>query len=157
MKIKILYLLILFSVVPVAQADKDTAMTDNPYLLAEHFPKDYFLIHSNLPHFMHILRANQNSETIALTDKQKQALDPVQGNVAAVVMPVSTEIRKLELEIMRAVVDEKKGAAELQKKIDQVAIKRSQLTAAQINCMNEVQKLLSKKQYAALLKLARFH
>lgn len=38
----------------------------------EHFPKDYFLVHKNMPHYMKVFRKFGDDNTLGLSDEQKK-------------------------------------------------------------------------------------
>lgn len=140
------------------QADslkESSGVSSNPYIDTDGFPQAYFLIPRNLPHLMHTLQKNMENERLAINGDQKKALADIHSHAKTKLPPTAIKIKELELEIMNAVLHEGKTAEQLQEKILDVANMRTEMTNAQIACLNQVKALFSGSQYAELLKIAK--
>lgn len=112
----------------------------------ERFPADYFMVHKNLPHYMQIFREYGDDKTLALSDEQKSKLQQMQEEVVVMVSKTAIEIRDLELALQKGVVLENKNSKQMQDLVEEIATLRLQMTNAHIDCIQEVKKVLTKKQ-----------
>jgi galactose-1-phosphate uridylyltransferase len=128
----------------------------SPYYRAqkEDFLKDYFLVSQNLPFLVGTALYHPNSDTLKLS---KEQLDKLQ-NMAKTIVPVSAkmakEVKTMELQLAKAVVEEGKDPKSQEELVKKIADAKEKMTMAHLDCIHAVQSLLSKEQFATLLKLA---
>ena len=127
----------------------------NPFSKEEKFPGDYFLIPSNLPHFMKVFRLQKENKAWNLSKEQIEKLQAAQEEVLSAVVPLAEKIKKLELEMADAVVYEGKNLKEVEVKLQEIANLRLEMTKKHVECINIFYKTLSKEQYKILLELVK--
>lgn len=132
-----------------------STMDKNPFCKEETFPKDYFLIHSNLPHFMKIFRMYKDDKTLNFTKEQIRTLSAVQDDVVATAVPLAHDIRAKELEVVNLCVFEGKNSRDLKALLEEIAQLRVKMSQKHVDCINSFYKTLSKEQYEALLNIAK--
>ncbi len=128
----------------------------SPYYRAqkEDFLKDYFLVSQNLPFLVGTALYHPEGDTLKLTSEQLSKLQ----NMAKTIVPVSAkmakEIKTMELQLAKAVLEEGKDPKSVEELVKKIADAKEKMTMAHLDCIHTVQKLLSKEQFATLLKLA---
>lgn len=126
----------------------------NPFCKQERFPADYFLIHSNLPHFMKVFGEYGDDPRLALSKEQKAKLSSLQQELALAIVSMAERIKKAELEVMHLVVYEGKNTKDVEAKLQEIANLRLEMTKNHVECINTFYKTLSKEQYKTLLEFA---
>lgn len=117
----------------------------------ENFPKDYFLVHNNLPFLAGLSLHHPKSSTLNLTKEQVKAIVDIKKRTVPKVVKSSKEIKKLELELAKNIAIDTNSAKTQYSLVDKIGKLRTQLTKAHLQCINEVRAVLSKKQYEKLL------
>ena len=128
----------------------------SPYYRAakEDFPKDYFLVSQNLPFLVGASLYHPMSDTLKLDKEQLEAIIKLRDKTVPAAAKVSTEIKALETELAKAILEDKKEPKELGELVDKISGLRTALTKAHLECIHDVQQVLSAEQYANLLKVA---
>ena len=120
----------------------------------ENFPKDYFLVSQNLPFLVGTALFHPNSDTLNLSKEQLDKLVEMKKTVVPVSAKLAKEVKVMELELAKAVVEEGKDPQTQKELVDKIAAVKVKMTMAHLDCIHTVQKLLSKEQFETLLKLA---
>jgi len=120
----------------------------------ESFPKDYFLVNNNLPFLAGLSLHHPKSSSLALTQKQIDAIKQIKKNTVPTVIKQSKEIKKLELQLAQNIAVDSNSAKSQYTLVDKIGKLRVELTKAHLQCINEVRAVLSKEQYQKLLKYA---
>ncbi len=128
----------------------------SPYYRTEKeaFPKDYFLVSQNLPFLVGVTLFHPNSDTLKLDKKQLEAIVEIKKTTVPVSVKMAKQIKAMELELVKASLDEKKDPKSLNELVDKISKARTDLTKAHLTCIHKLQNILSDEQYATLLKLA---
>ncbi len=126
-----------------------------PYYRAkkEVFPKDYFLVSQNLPFLVGAALFHPNSDTLKLSKEQLEKLKEMKNTVVPVSAKMAKEVKALELKLANNVVKEGKDSKSQAELVKKIADLKTKMTLAHIDCINKVQKILSKEQFAQLIKL----
>lgn len=127
----------------------------NPFCKEEKFPRDYFLIHANLPHFMKIFRMHKEDKALNLSKEQIQKLSAVQDDVVANAIPWANSIKAKELEVMQLSVYEGKNAEDLKNLLEDIAALRVKMSQKHVDCIHAFYTTLSREQYELLLEMAK--
>ncbi|MCF6245094.1 MAG: hypothetical protein L3J43_08650 [Sulfurovum sp.] len=128
----------------------------SPYYRAkkEVFPKDYFLVSQNLPFLVGTALFHPNSDTLNLSKEQLAKLAEMKKTIVPVSAKLAKEVKSMELELAKAVVDERKDPQTQKALVEKIAEVKEKMTMAHLDCIHTVQNLLSKEQFETLLKLA---
>ena len=104
-----------------------------------------FLINGKMPHVTKVIKQNWDSQTLALTDAQKEKLLEVRKSTMNSVMKLQKEISPLEKEVA---VSTMSGALpeSLKAQVDQIAKLKAQATMAHIKCIYDTKNILDPKQ-----------
>lgn len=124
-----------------------TVLALNAANIEERFPGDYFLIHKNLPHYMKVFRMHGDDPALGLDTKQKKKLSAFQESVVLKVTKIASQIKELELIVQKRIVHENAKSADLKELITKIAKLRTDLTMEHLNCINQVQQVLTPKQH----------
>lgn len=127
---------------------------ENPFLGNDNFPMGYSLLSNSMPNFMHLYMKGGAMHKFNLTQAQEEAIEKVFATRPQKVMKLAREIKQLETKVVLAVVDDGKGAKEVEPLIDQIAAKRKKMVLLQIECLGVFKKTLTKEQYAKIRALA---
>ena len=120
----------------------------------EDFPKDYFLVSNNLPFLVGTALFHPNGDSLKLSKEQLAKLGEMKKTIVPVSAKLAKEVKALEMELAKAIVDEKKDPKTQGGLVDKIATAKANMTKAHLSCIHDVQKLLSDEQFATLLKLA---
>jgi len=128
----------------------------SPYYRAatEDFPKDYFLVSQNLPFLVGASLYHPKSDTLKLDKSQLEEIIKLRDKTVPAAAKVSKEIKALETELAKAILEDKKEPKELGELVDKISGMRTALTKAHLECIHDVQQILSVEQYTQLLKVA---
>lgn len=128
----------------------------SPYYRAqkEAFPKDYFLVNQNLPFLVGVALFHPNSDQLKLSKEQLKKLVEKKNTTVPAAAKVAKKIKALELQLAKSIIQEKKDPKNLYPLVDEIAKLRANLTKAHLQCISDLQKILSKEQFETLLKLA---
>lgn len=119
----------------------------------ENFPKDYFLIPKNLPYLVGLSLYDPSSSNLNLTKEQIEKILLIKENLTKNATPIALKVKELELELMQKVaLDENIPVAkEYYKNLEEIAKLRVELSKIHLDCIEQVRKVLTKKQYEELL------
>jgi hypothetical protein len=125
----------------------------SPYLDGTQSPRRYFLIATQLPFF--IESCIKHSEDIGL---DKDTLNNIRGLMAKTkpqVIHNATIVKKMELEAISKMVDDKCDASEVDELFIKIADQQLYMQRIHAKCINEVQNILNEEQYAKLIKILK--
>jgi len=120
----------------------------------ENFPKDYFLVHKNLPFLAGLSLHHPMSSTLNLSKEQIKQIQLIKKSTVPVVIKMSKDIKMLELTLAQNIAIDSNTAKSQYKIVDAISKLRTDLTKAHLKCINEVRAVLTKEQYQKLLKYA---
>jgi len=127
---------------------------NSPFVESDHFPKDYFLIPYNLPHYLGLILHHDGAEQLDLSREQLEAIKEIKKKTFPVVMQKAKNIKKMEVEFARAVV-EMKGDVETRFLLVEIIAKaKTELTKMHLRCLEQVSQKLTEEQYTKLVQLA---
>jgi hypothetical protein len=66
---------------------------------------------------------------------------------------MAKEVKAMELELAKEIVVDKKSPESLNDLVDKIAKAKADMTKAHLNCIHDVQQLLSAEQFNTLIKL----
>ncbi len=116
----------------------------------EHFPKEYFLIPKNLPYALGLVLHHPKSSTLELTKEQTEQLVAMKKAKKPVILKEAKEIKKLELSLVDMLETNEgnrtKVTDEMSKLVDEIAKKKAELTKQHLQCVIEVQNVLTPQQ-----------
>lgn len=119
----------------------------NPH---EHFPKDYFLIPKNLPFALGLVLHHPQSSTLGLSKEQIEKLVNIKKERKSSILKGAKEIKALELSLGKLLESDEgnrtKITKEMSELVDEIAGKKAELTKAHLQCVIDVQNLLTKEQ-----------
>jgi hypothetical protein len=127
---------------------------NSPFVKSDHFPRDYFLIPYNLPHFLGLIMHHGGADTLKLSTAQKEALFKQQKKILPSIMQKAKEIKKMEVEIARSLVEGKGNMDTMFPLVDNIAKAKTELTKMHLRCLDQVRMELSKEQYQKLIQIA---
>lgn len=125
----------------------------SPYLDGTQSPRRYFLIATQLPFF--IESCVKNSEEIGL---DKDTLKEIRGLMAKTkpqVVDNATIVKRMELEAISKMVDDKCDASEVDELFVKIADQQLLMQRIHAKCINEVQDVLSDEQYKKLIEILK--
>lgn len=120
----------------------------------EQFPKDYFLVHKNLPFFAGLTLHHPQSSTLGLSKDQIVKIQKIKSVTVPKVVKMSKDIKILELILGENIAIKSNTAKSQYKIVDAISKLRTDLTKAHLQCITEVRSVLTKQQYKKLLKYA---
>ncbi len=128
----------------------------SPYYRAskESFPKDYFLVSQNLPFLVGASLYKPNSDTLKLDEKQLEMIIKLRDKTVPAAANAAKEIKAMETELAKNILQKKKTPEELGALVDKISQTRTALTKAHLECIHDVQQILSSEQYTQLLNVA---
>ena len=128
----------------------------SPYYRAkkETFPKDYFMINQNLPFLVGVSLFHPNSDQLKLSQEQLDQLVKMKNTTVPAAAKVAKEIKAMELELAKAMIEEHKTPQSQYVLVDKIAKLRTDLTKAHLKCIYDIQKVLSPEQFKTLIQLA---
>jgi len=128
----------------------------SPYYRAkkEAFPKDYFLVNQNLPFLVGVSLFHPQSDKLNLTKEQLQKLVEMKNTTVPAAAKVAKKIKALELKLAKAMIEEGKTPESQSALVDEISKMRTDLTKAHLECIYNIQKVLSPEQFKTLIKLA---
>jgi len=128
----------------------------SPYYRAkkEVFPKDYFLVNHNLPFLVGTALFHPQSDRLKLTKEQLDKFVEMKKTIVPVSAKMAKEVKTMELELAKAILDENKTLDTLAELVDEIAKTKADMTKAHLKCIDTVKHLLSPEQFKILLELA---
>jgi ferritin len=122
----------------------------SPFNKNENFPKDYFLIPKNLPYALGLVLHHPKSSTLNLSREQIRVLSNMKKEKQPAILKGSKEIKKMELQLLELLEKgegtNKKVTKEMSELVDAIAQKKAELTKAHLQCVIDVQNVLTKEQ-----------
>ncbi len=120
----------------------------------EKFPKDYFLVHNNLPFLAGLSLHHPMSSSLGLNKEQIKKIVDIKKRTVPAVLKASKKVKALELKLAQNIAIDTNSAESQYKLVDEISKIRTDLTKAHLQCINEVRNVLTKEQYEKLLKYA---
>ncbi len=106
-----------------------------------------FLIMGKMPHYTKMVM--QHWDDLGLSDEQKEKLKQVRSATMGTIMPLKSQIAKLENEVAQAALSGEKPE-NLKAKVDQIAKLKAEATMAHIRCIHDTKSILNADQLAKL-------
>jgi len=122
----------------------------SPFNKHENFPKDYFLIPKNLPFAIGLVLHHPKSSTLGLSKEQIAKLVSMKKEKQTVILKKAKEIKELELLLLNLLEtnegNQTKVSDKMSKLVDTIASKKAELTKSHLQCIIDVQNILTKEQ-----------
>ena len=122
----------------------------SPFNKNENFPKDYFLIPKNLPYALGLVLHHPKSSTLGLSKEQIEKLVKMKKEKQPLILKGAKEIKNLELSLLKMLEtnegNQTKVSKEMSDLVDKIAQKKAELTKAHLQCIIDVQNILTKEQ-----------
>ena len=128
----------------------------SPYYRAskEAFPKDYFMVNQNLPFLVGVSLFHPNSDQLKLSKEQLDKLVKMKNTTVPAAAKIAKEIKTMELELAKAMVEEHKEPKTQYALVEKISKLRTDLTKAHLDCIYNIQNVLSPEQFKTLITLA---
>ena len=129
---------------------KEMAGETSKFNPREHFPKEYFLIPRNLPYALSLVLHHPQSSLLKLSKEQLEKLINLKKEKQPSILKSAKEIKSLELSLV-AMLETKEGSRtkvtkEMSELVQKIAIKKAELTNSHLQCVIDVQNILTKEQ-----------
>ena len=122
----------------------------SPFNKNENFPKEYFLIPKNLPFALGLVLHHPESSTLGLTKEQIAKLVQMKKDKKPAIIKSAKAVKGLELKLLGLLENNEgnqtKVSDEMSKLVDDIASKKAELTKAHLQCIIDVQNVLTKEQ-----------
>ena len=125
----------------------------SPYLDSTQSPRRYFLIATQLPFF--IESCVKHSETIGLDKETLAQIRELMAKTKPQVVDNATIVKRMELEVISKMVDDKYSAAQVDDLLVKIADQQLYMQRIHAKCINEVQAVLNDEQYAKLIEILK--
>lgn len=125
----------------------------SPYLDGTQSPRRYFLIATQLPFF--IESCIKHSQTIGLDKDTLKAIRGLMAKTKPQVVDNATIVKRMELEFISKIVDDKCSADEVDDLLVKIADQQLYMQRIHAKCINEVQDVLNDEQYAKLIEILK--
>lgn len=125
----------------------------SPYLDGTQSPRRYFLIATQLPFF--IESCVKHSETIGLDADTLKEIRGLMAKTKPQVVDNATIVKRMELEAISKMVDDKCSADEVDDLFVKIADQQLYMQRIHAKCINEVQEVLNDEQYAKLIEILK--
>ncbi len=116
----------------------------------ENFPKDYFLISKNLPYALGLTLHHPESSILGLSKEQIAKLVTMKKDKKPSIIKMAKEIKAMELSLLSLLETDEGSKTEVSKEmsdlVDAIAKKKAALTKGHLQCVIEVQNVLTKEQ-----------
>ena len=99
----------------------------------ETFPKDYFLVSQNLPFLVGAALFHPQSDTLKLSKEQLQELAKMKKTIVPVSAKLAKEVKTLELQLAKKIVEDKKDPKELAPLVEKIAKIKTDMTKAHLD------------------------
>jgi cytochrome c551/c552 len=128
----------------------------SPYYRAskEAFPKDYFMVNQNLPFLVGVSLFHPNSDQLKLSKEQLDKLVKMKNTTVPAAAKIAKEIKGMELQLAKAMIEENKEPKTQYELVEKISKLRTDLTKAHLDCIYNIQKVLSPEQFKTLITLA---
>ncbi len=122
----------------------------SPFNKNENFPKDYFLIPKNLPYAIGLVLHHPQSSTLGLSKEQIETLVKMKKEKKPNIIKEAKEIKALELKLLELLEknegNQKSVSKEMSELVKTIAKKKENLTIQHLQCVIDVQNILTKEQ-----------
>ena len=125
----------------------------SPYVDGTQSPRRYFLIATQLPFF--IESCVKHSEKIGLDKETLKEIRELMSKTKPQVVDNATIVKKLELEAINKMVDDKCDANEVDELFIKIAEQQLYMQRIHARCINKVQDILTAEQYAKLITILK--
>ncbi len=125
----------------------------SPYLDGTQSPRRYFLIATQLPFF--IETCVKHSETIGLDKETLAEIRGLMSKTKPQVVDNATIVKRMELEVISKMVDDKYDAAQIDDLLVKIADQQLYMQRIHAKCINEVQAVLNDEQYKKLIEILK--
>ena len=125
----------------------------SPYLDGTQSPRRYFLIATQLPFF--IETCVKHSEAIGLDKETLAEIRGLMSKTKPQVVDNATIVKRMELEVISKMVDDKYDAAQVDDLLVKIADQQLYMQRIHAKCINEVQAVLNDEQYAKLIEILK--
>lgn len=120
----------------------------------ENFPKDYFLVHKNLPFLAGLALHHPKSSTLGLSKEQIELITKIKKSTVPKVVNISKDIKMLELALADNIAISSNTSESQYEIVDSIGKLRTELTKSHLDCINDIRTVLTEEQYKKLLKYA---
>ena len=122
----------------------------SPFNKNENFPKEYFLIPKNLPYALGLVLHHPQSSTLGLTKEQLAELIQMKKDKTPAIVKSAKAIKGLEIKLLSMLEtnegNQTKVSDDMSKLVDEIATNKAELTKAHLQCVIDVQNVLTKEQ-----------
>ena len=122
----------------------------SPFNKNENFPKEYFLIPKNLPYAIGLVLHHPQSSTLNLSKEQITTLVKMKQDKKPAIVKTAKVVKDLEIKLLGLLEvnegNQTKVSDEMSKLVDEIAGKKAELTKAHLQCVIDVQNVLTKEQ-----------
>ena len=125
----------------------------SPYVDGTQSPRRYFLIATQLPFF--IESCVKHSEKIGLDKETLKQIRELMSKTKPQVVDNATIVKKMELEAINKMVDDKCDANEVDELFVKIADQQLYMQRIHAKCINEVQNILNDEQYTKLIEILK--
>jgi len=125
----------------------------SPYIDGRQMPRRYFLIATQLPFF--IESCVKHAEEVGLDKETLVAVRNLMAITKPQVVDNATIVKKMELEAIEKMVDEKCSADEVDDLFVKIADQQLHMQRIHAKCINDVQEVLNDEQYAKLIEIIK--
>gem|GEM_PF-536560 len=141
--------------IPLDKSELKTKMekiagVTSPFNRDENFPKDYFLVPKNLPFAIGITLHHPRSSELGLSKEQIEKILELKKSKMGAIVKSAKEIKGLEFRLLSMLEAQEGKVKEVTKEmndlVDEIAKKKAELTKGHLQCVVEVQNILTKEQ-----------
>ncbi len=125
----------------------------SPYVDGTESPRRYFLIATQLPFF--IETCVKHSDKVGLDKETLVKIRNLMSVTKPQVVDNATIVKKMELEAITKMVDEKCSAEEVDDLFVKIADQQLYMQRIHAKCINQVQEILSDEQYGKLIEIIK--
>ncbi|HHD81385.1 MAG TPA: hypothetical protein ENK99_07365, partial [Campylobacterales bacterium] len=130
----------------------------SPFNKNEDFPKEYFLIPHNLPFALGLVLHHPQSSTLNLSKEQITKLVEMKKTKKPTIIKMAKEVKSMELSLLKMLEtnegNQTKVSDKMSKLVDTIATKKAELTKAHLQCIIDVQNVLTKEQREKVMAYA---
>jgi len=131
----------------------------SPFNPKENFPKEYFLIPKNLPFALGLVLHHPKSDTLGLSKEQIDTLLKMKKEKQPAILKEAKAIKAMELKLLDLLEsnegNQTKVSEAMAKLVDEIAQKKASLTKAHLQCVIEVQNVLTPEQRKKMEELVQ--
>jgi len=120
----------------------------------EAFPKDYFMVNQNLPFLVGVSLFHPQSDTLKLSKEQLEKLITMKNTTVPAAAKIAKKIKSMEFELAKAMIEKHKEPKSQFELVEKISKLRTNLTKAHLQCIYDIQNILTKEQFKTLITLA---